>query len=231
MQFTQEISGHKGIVLKKFGSQGSKFSVLTESEGKVYLAILDPRAGRNISPGCFIAFNPQKRSIDTIITKECLFTETVYATTPEVLAWIHHLLEITYYFSPINQPDYRLFSILLKLIKLPTFYQERDSLWKNIKIMGTVALLHQYGQSFPIALESGSRILTRITNIIECSIDFDDSSKIDLLRKCASALSGEFILFLENWILASLQSHPAWEEFKTIPFMYNVKNPSKKRKP
>ena len=231
MQFPQEFSGYNGIVLKQLGPHGSKFSVLTQDEGKVYLTVLDPRAARKISPGCLIAFTPQKRTMDTLIAKQLSFCESNSATTPRMLAWVHHILEITYYFSPVNQPDEHLFTILLKLIKLPTFYPELVSSWKNVETIGAAVLLHQYGQNFPVSPESGSRILTRITNVIECSIDFDDCSKIDLLERCAQALSSEFILFLENWILASLQSHPAWEEFKTIPFIYNIKNPSKKRMP
>lgn len=232
MTYRQPFSGISGIVLRLLTPHGNKFSVLTDTEGKMYLIILDPKASRNIAPGNFIGFPQQKRSIDTIITTRLDFCETHSAYTTQTITLTHHLLEIAYFFTQINEPSPLIFTTLKSLISLPLFYDSLDEHWKKIEIISAAILINRCGHNLETSEPKIREILEKLNNILIYSLDFDDLSKINSLKIYLTSISNDFIQFLEKWILASLQSHPANKEFKTIQFMYSsIKNTSKKRIP
>ena len=232
MTYRQPFSGTSGIVLRQLTPHGNKFSVLTDTEGKIYLVVLDPKASRQITPGNFIVFPQQKRTIDTIITTRLDFCETHCAHTTPTLALTHHILEIAYFFTQINEPNLPMFATLKTLMSLPLFYDTLGENWRKIEIIGAAVLINICGHNLETSEPKIREILQKLNNILIYSLDFDDLSKINSLKIYLTGISNDFIQFLEKWILASLQSHPASKEFKTIQFMYgNIKNTSKKRIP
>ncbi len=93
-----------GFILKRFLPYKKKLSVLCCQKGKINLITQPTEKCHQLWPGMLICFTPTFNN-----KKICIAHDIEIIMSPEQenfsnLYWVHHLLEICYYFVPLENP-------------------------------------------------------------------------------------------------------------------------------
>lgn len=207
-----------GIVLKKFATSDHKISVLTNTLGKIALVVFNQGVMRRIQVGTLIEFDHPKKQNNVHTTQQLVIVLTPITQRSDDLIWLHHMLELCYYFVPLHQPLSECFVILKScLALLPHVDLFSAHLWEIVKKLCLGALLLFLGFFPPEHLER-SIIMTK--NALFLSVDFQDVQKVEFLSKHLEKFCTIAPADLDSWFLQCIQSHPRINIFKTIHFMY-----------
>jgi len=189
-----------GIVLKSFFPYKCKISVLSRNSGKVNLFVRSLK----LSPGTFISFYLKKVEV----------LHVPLSPLDMHLTWIHHMLEICYYFVPINSACTDVFRLLQYSLKLgvqsssfePYFY-----IVKRICLIRLLVLLGFYPKGDLVPF------ISLFDDLVGVSLDSLDGQKVRLLE----AVTVATVKKIDKWILSCLQEHSHFKQFNTVPFFYN----------
>src|SRR3989304_9119017 len=93
-----------GLILKRYLPSSHKISVLTPNMGKIHLIIKKASICQRIWPGMVITFVPQIIVRESYVCEDAEIISSPQSETKEDMYWIHHLLELCYYFIPYESP-------------------------------------------------------------------------------------------------------------------------------
>lgn len=197
---------HHAIILKSFFPHKHTLSLLTKEQGKIKLVILNSKKIQRLGPGASISFHANNH-----ITIDAQIINTPYFKNLEDMYWLHHLLELCYYFIPLGEECLDQFIVLQSALALVAET-------KNVvnKKLITGLLLTTLGFYPPSSLA----FLFELKKILSSCIDFIPHKKIEFLTRHLKQLDNKQMGELDEWILACITSHPRYEMFKTIIFIY-----------
>lgn len=184
-----------GIVLKSYQPQKCKLSVLDRDSGKM-MAV--PNRS-DLSNGSLIQyFKRDQEHLSFIHTIDII--DMPLALAHEDIVFVHHVLELCYYFIPNGSHAPQVFIALLRFYEYPIVLS--SPIMKKIFLAQLFFLLGVYP-------ESGRLRTAAIDQLISTSIDFWASQSIDL------RIEQE----LDEWLMHCMRTHPCVEYFKTINFL------------
>jgi len=195
-----------GIILKSFFPEKQTISLLSKLDGKIKLIILNGKKMQRLGPGTLISFYTESYTAhDVTILSMPQFNSL------DDMYWLHHLLELCYYFISLHEDclqQFILIHVCQQLIDIP-----KSPL--NKKLI-TGLLLTTLGFYPPQSL----LFLYNLKKILSSCIDFDLNKKIEFLVQHLEELNEKQLQDLDLWILECINSHPRREVFKTIKFIY-----------
>ncbi len=184
-----------GIVLKRPLSQKNTIALLDKKLGRIEGIFMSS----NVCAGSLIQYDAQLRN------NRCFINDLQLIYVPLSLAqvdllFLHHVLEICYYFIPIGSGAAGVFDLLLFLYTV-------DHMWENktlkklfvFKLLTTLGVWPDYHKAHT----------SRFDRLSTLPIDRINSKAIDL------AYEQE----LDNWLRCCMAQHPYIDEFKTVHFL------------
>lgn len=218
------INRELGIVLRRFLPEKQNFSVLSQHHGKLNLMVRSLQNCVRIWPGNLISYTIPSRefaktyqkhgiqksgySIEDVI--DIVFVPQV--DTGHKLSWIHQLLEITYYFFPLEQPCSEVFELLFSALR---FVVNNDILRYELLLrkICMVQLLSYTGSPAPAQFGELQRLF-----MIVCgqAVDESERAQIELTKICTNSQIYELFKILDSWILTTLKTHPNFNYFKAV---------------
>ena len=205
-----------GIVLKRFTTSQHKFYLLAGSLGKIALVVFNQGVMRRIQVGTLIEFDFPKKQGNVHTAQQLAISLLPITQKPDDLLWLHHMLELCYYFIPLHQPSTECFIILKNSLTLLA-HSDQFLDWETVKKLCLGALLLCLGFFPPDHLQ---RPIIMTKNALFLSVDFQDAQKVEFLSKHLKKFCTVAHEELDMWLLQCIQSHPRVNMFKTIHFMY-----------
>jgi hypothetical protein len=208
-----------GIILRHFPPSYQKLAVLTQTVGKIILVVLNHRQIQQAHDGSLIeaTLMHQRDALYTTVDLEVI--NTPLPKVPEDIYWLHHLLELSYFFLPLHDQTYEHFFILsscLIFIKNNIHHYEG---WHSLKHFCIGMFLMYVGFNPPEYLKIP---LKKFADTLFSFIDFDETQKVESIALHLDNLSAVSLSELDAWLIACIQSHPRINMFKTLSFMYQT---------
>lgn len=218
------INRELGIVLRRFLPEKQKISVLSQDHGKLNIVVRSLQNCIRIWPGNLISYTVpssqyaksflkhgvQKSGYSIEDSIDIVFVPEV--STGHKLSWVHQLLEVTYYFFPLEQPCREVFELLFYALR---FVANRDILRYELLLrkICMVQLLSYAGTPAPEQFGELQRLF-----MIVCgqAVDESERAQIELTKICTSLQAHELFKSLDSWILTVLKTHPNFNYFKAI---------------
>ncbi|MCX5922704.1 MAG: hypothetical protein NTX86_05265 [Candidatus Dependentiae bacterium] len=188
---------NKGIVLKTYLPQKCKIVVLDNEIGKI---VVVPNR-QDISYGACIMYSIREQHNCSFIYDIELIDSPLCLGKDDIL-FVHHILELCYYFIPAQSSVSPLFNLLILLYESRHVFE--DSVVKKLFLFKFFTTLGFYpeGQRFQTPY---FHILasTSIDNLIGLTIDLKVEQELDF------------------WLLHCISLHPCINNFKTVSFLHN----------
>ncbi|MBU1007859.1 hypothetical protein KKA53_02165 [Candidatus Dependentiae bacterium] len=207
-----------GIVLKSFLPHKHKLSVLTRSNGKVMLVIKPSRMQRTFSAGTSMQFFSKKGA--RFLVAEKLEIISVPALLNESsICWVHHIIEIVYYFSPLGSPCpdlFRLIHCCLALSSCHAVFEPYFIIIEKICLVRLFMLLGFYPERRLVFFGG------LFDQVVSLSLDSSNTEKVRSLHVLLADVSQDDCRRADKWLWLCLQEHPNVEKFKTLSFLEYV---------
>lgn len=186
-----------GIVLKTYLPQKCKISVFDRELGKI---VGVPTRTDLSSGSCITYFTHKSNSVYFIQAIEII--DMPMALAHDDILFLHHVLELCYYFIPAGSPMPRLFNLLLALYTSEKII--RNVQLKKIFLFQLFSMLGLYPE--------GSNFQTPYFHRLALtSIDMVELQTLDLVIEQE----------LDAWLLSCIAVHPCAHNFKTVSFLYD----------
>ena len=208
-----------GFVLKKFFPSKQKFSVLTANNGKVGLVIKNTKICHRIWPGMHISFTSTQENNMTYTNNNVEIINTVLTQTKEDLNWLHHLLELHYYFIPPQMPCSETFNFLKIYL---SFLNHKYLLPGETKAIKKICLLHFLTKTGFYSKKNVLKYSVFFENNITLFYDQPEKQAVANLRINLNQISNSEVKKMNGWIFDCLKIHPQFNSFKTVRFIYQA---------
>lgn len=209
-----------GIVIKSFLPCKHKLSVLSLNSGKVNL-VFSKRDGRQIfSPGVIIAFSCVGNGSQAFFVKKMEILHVPIEPIRDHLNWIHHLLEICYYFLPLHATCTDVFRLLQYSLVSGGKSSVFEPYFYVVQRVCLVRLLVLIGFYPPDGL---LYVLGLFDDVVRVSLDSSDAQKVRSLQKLLEGVSAQKVQEIDRWVLKNLREHSHRAQFKTLSFFYSEK--------
>jgi len=206
-----------GFILKKLPPGDSKFSVLTQSQGKLIVAIPPNTQIRLLNTGSRIQFIVGDQQYNVHIVNNIKLVSSMQSSTLADLSWMHHLLELCYYFVPLYQQSHDCFELLAQCNVLLNLHMHIQEVWEAIKRTCIGILLCMFG--FYPSDELLSPVLA-LKSVLARLSDYDDAYNIEIIKTGTQSACLNQQKKLEVWTRECIETHPRREAFKTLNFVY-----------
>lgn len=189
------MNNNVGIILKSYQPQKCKLALLDREAGKI-MAV--PNRS-DLSNGALITY--QRRDQENLSFIHSIdIVDMPFALAQEDIIFVHHVLELCYYFIPQADGNFQVFRSLLRFYEIPTILS--SSLMKKIFVIQLFS--HLGVQPYVARLRTET-----IEQIMGTSIDFWVSRSLDC------TIERE----LDVWLLHCIKTHPFAQYFKTSNFL------------
>ncbi len=201
-----------GLVLKRFYPQKQKLAVLCSSRGRVDIVTRPYQKMFQIWPGMLISFfySNSVKNIHFADNIEILMSPLIKKAS--CLDWLHHFLELCYYFVPSEKPSPQVFNCLYAFLRISRLEEEFKDYIEVIKKVFLVKLLSINGfypeDDFLVCLS----LYDQLTFLY---IDFSDTQKVEFLKQNLEQLKRHKIKNINDWVVDCMSSHPYFKNFKT----------------
>lgn len=186
-----------GIVLKSYQPYKCKLSILDTRLGKI---VAVPNR-ETISSGSYISYYvTEQPKLFFIYDVEII--DMPLALAKDDILFIHHLLEICYYFIPMNNTQQRIIELLIHLYAAKHIFE--NATLKKLFLFQFFTTLGFY----PEGKRFQNPLFIRLASL---SIDNLMGQHVDLIIETE----------LDNWLLNCISTHPCIKNFKTINFLHN----------
>ncbi len=212
-----------GFVLKRFLPNKNKISILTQTLGKIEIILRPTERTSQLWPGMLLAFYPLVQNKQWSTGNKIFFAQNLeimmfpYYNNVLSMEWIHQLLEICYYFSPLHNPANEIFRHLYNSFNIEVLKKHFNNelfIIKKIYIIKLLELLGFYPKKDLIIY------LSLYQELCSMYIDYLDKDKAKLLKNNLQKVETIQIEKMDNWIKESLSSHPNFKFFKTLYINY-----------
>lgn len=200
------------FVIKKINFATSKAVVLTMNNGKRDLFFKTMSMGVKVCCGMLISFSKIERNGQWI----CQDFEILACHSDlncDGIYFLHHILEICYYFVPYDKPCAEIFSLLRNWLMFSHRYGgvENFYLFNKIFVLKLLSLFGFY------QCDKIIKSLDLYDKLTISFIDFTSSWNLEFLKNQLSDIRESD---LDEWIIQGLQEHPNFRLFKTLTFIY-----------
>ena len=210
------------IILRHFSSSDCKVAALTQTMGKIILVALNDRQIQRMHNGSVVTATLVHKHQALYRATDLEIVSTPLPTIPDDIYWLHHLLELSYFFLPLHDQATKHFFILSScLIFIRNHIHHYDG-WHSLKFFCIAMFLMHIGFNPPEHLE---RSLRTFSDTLFSFIDFDEKQKIECLSSQLENFPSIFLSELKTWLITCIQSHPRIQMFKTLGFMYQSSLP------
>ncbi len=195
-----------GVILRTFST--GRLCIFTRSMGKIFCSAKKSAHQSQFIVGSRLTINLVQKYPDTFTIE--YIDNIVYPNiqTTQELSWLHHVLELYYFYLPEHQVSVRDFDFLIHYLAL--IKRNHESIGNiNLQNLAISHFLAQTGFHEQPALH-------RYAKIFEEFIDPTVSSGVPF------SLIGIEEVSMQELILRCLQEHPQFNKFKTIPFLYGA---------
>lgn len=202
------------FVLKKFNYSNSSATILTIADGKRNLIFKKISSGIKICPGMLISFTKIEQGQNWF----CQDIEILACATDgsySDICFIHHILEICYYFAPYHKPCMEVFALLCDILTFTRKHEEIRNFLLIYKVF-TIKLLSLFGFC---SYDKISRYLELYDELTFSFIDFTHVQKLEFLKDQLGNIDEKD---LDGWIMEGLREHPNFCSFKTLAFLYGI---------
>lgn len=192
---------HCGIILKSFKGK-NKLSLLDEHQGKMNVFVTSGWKNiKNLQPGMIIVYTVRTLSHSFVLEAVDIQAMPFFFARNDIF-FLHHLLELCYYFLPIGSSAERIFYLLYECIEVQhNFWQP---LHKKVFLWKFFALLGMYPEDMDIE-----------RNFFYCLIQ---KSVIEIVEM---KIDDKMIKIFDTWLWQCITSHPQQARFKTIDLLRN----------
>lgn len=204
-------------ILKRFLPSQQKLSILTRSQGKCNLVVPKESLCVRLWPGMLISFYPHRLNHTTMNSDDIKILYTPEGTSSKDMYWLHHLLELIYYFIPQAYPSHDVFDALscyLSILDYKGIVQENLILLQKICVMHFLQTTGSASQNFGFYDQD---FLAQITSL---PIMLAKNKETKTINKILDSINAHENKTINSWILKNLTTHPCFKSFKTIRFMY-----------
>ncbi|MBD3273165.1 hypothetical protein GF385_02325 [Candidatus Dependentiae bacterium] len=203
------------FVLKRFLPNKNKLSVLSKNFGKIEIITRPTERTFQLWPGMLLAFNISGKNTRIFFAQNLEILMSPHYDHILKMEWVHSLLEICYYFSPICNPAGDIFNHIYNSFNIHVFKKFFLDELHIIKKIYLIKLLELLGFYPCVDLIVYLGIYQELTSI---DIDFVDKDKIKLLKDNLQNVKTFEIKKIDNWIKKSLMHHSHFKLFKTFKF-------------
>lgn len=201
-------------VIKRFFPNRQKVALLTRSTGRINAALKQQEECMRLWPGMIITCSLCLEGGHWVASQVTIHS-TPEGFDHECIAWLHHILELCYYFLPLESPCPDVFLFLKKCHRIIL----QSSLCRGntkvvLKKMCSIKFLSLIGF---YAQEEICGYLTLFQELSEPFVDFTSQQKVEFLEHKLHVLKVEV---MDEWIVGCLKSHPMFKTFKTITSNY-----------
>lgn len=207
-----------GIVVKTFAVGLNKICILTKDYGKIYLFVPKDSMLLRVHLGSTIECAMQNDNHDTYFAHGITLLRQPSVALHD-LAWLHHLLEVCYFFSASREPAERVHALLENCVHLFAIKHIDLPSWRAIKKSLIGCLLMQFGFYPPAPYQNA---LGGIQELLSTTVDFTQSENLELLKCLAEPFAQPNLSDYKHWLLTSIKVHPRISGFKTLPFIYKT---------
>lgn len=191
------VEKNTGIVLKTYFPGQCKVSLLDQTLGKI---VGVPVRTDMSSGACISYFVQQTNSVYFMQNVEII--DVPMAMAYNDILFLHHILEVCYYFVPSGSRAPRLFALLVAL------YSNQQKLWNaQMKKLFLFQLFTVIGM-YP---EDAQFRTPYFHHLASASIDTLADQSLDLVIEQQ----------LDAWLLRCIAQHPCAHNFKTVSFLYD----------
>lgn len=197
-----------GFILRRFLPQKCKFSVLSH-RGKLDIVPNQAALAARLWPGMLVSFDLRPTNRIFFVN----YIEILDMPIGEELKWVHSLLELIYYFAPLNSPATNTFNILqraLSFVHLDCYFADCFEIVKKLFI---VALLDSFG-FYPDKLIF--KMFKEFNRLVLVSVDFPNARAIESLQQELYLLNSQELGLIDSWIRRCVLRHPNAQFFRTI---------------
>lgn len=187
----------RAIVLKKTLQGGLRHHLLDEYTGRI-IGIWKTE----FPAGTILKYSVKRFYSHNLFTDQCVIDDMPLFLAKTDLIFLHHLLEICYYFIPIGSGSQGIFNLIAFIYNQPL--ASKTLFYKKFLVF---KLLHLIGLCPELSIGD----TREIAKFIACSVDTGDDQFIDLSSE----------LVLDRWLLACIMQHPHYEQLNTINFLLN----------
>lgn len=188
---------HWAIVLKNYYPKKQTLALLDGQLGKVTGA---SAAIAEISAGSFIAYSVDARRTNYLLLHQIELLDLPLFIAHEDILFLHHLLELCYYFIPDGSNALSVFN-LLQMVYTPGDWMSKTVL-KKIFLCKLFAFLGIYPEEESMKTPAYSRLMsTTFTEVMDMVFQQEDEHIID------------------SWLRMCIASHPIAGKFKTVHFL------------
>ncbi len=189
---------HTGIVLKRCQKMGNKVSVLDQSLGCIDGIMFSS----SINLGSLLTYRLKGRMSPYLID-QCEIIDMPFSIARADLLFLHHVLELCYYFIPVGSCSSQVFYLLLLL------YSLQDHVWND-----TTKKIFLFKLLTTIGFYPEHELLNRpcMRQFFTMPIDKIIVEPIDL--NCEKDLN--------DWLRFCVSDHPYANDFKTMDFLMRV---------
>lgn len=192
-----------GIILRSFFPYKSKVSILTRANGKIDF-IVKNRNSPIFSPGSLVMFDSS--SIQLVHVPELQHTS---------ISWLHHVIEVSYYFTPYNMPCEDLYQFMLNCFDLDEHASDYEPHFSVLKRSCRIRLLILLGFYPDDELVSFGNIFE---HVVSTFLDSNSAPKVRSLHVLLGQIPSLLLNRADKWVLECLHEHPYVANFKTIAF-------------
>ncbi len=184
-----------GIVIKQYTSRQHNITLLD----KIYGSIEGVVFTNTLSTGSVINYSMQKRK-EAYWLSDITLIHMPLTFAKKDLLFLHHVLEICYFFAPIGSCVAGIFELLLFLYTTEDMWNHMTA--KKIFLVKLLSTLGIYPEIQPARTSCVSRVLVLgIYSISNYKIDLADEKELD------------------HWLWCCIIQHPYVQKFKTIQFL------------
>ncbi len=201
-------------VIKRFFPHRQKIGLLTYSLGRINVTVIRQDECMRLWPGMLVTCNIAQTGLSWSSNRIIIHSVPIPQSHPNIL-WLHHILELCYYFLPLENPCGEIFFYLQQCYNF--IHQNNicdplaQDILKKLCVIKFLSLIGFYAQ------EEVCQYITLFQELSDLFIDFTNEQKVDFLKQrlllCKTTTMNE-------WILNCLKSHPMFNNFKTIDANY-----------
>lgn len=180
-----------GIILKKNNYTKEKISILDASIGRIEAIIRSPHAPL-LHHGTFFSYSSTITYKDSYILTDIEIIHTPFHVARENIYFLHHILELCYYFLPLHNEQKSIFELVKKTILYPIEN-------KLLLLFRFFTLIGFYPENLPFEKSYFLRLL---------------SYPLETILK--EKLDEAQLKMLESWLLQCIEMHPEKKKFKTM---------------
>lgn len=200
------------FVVKNHFPLQNKITLITQHHGKISCYLKNSTPIKNISHGNIVACSITELKNNHLVIDSLESIITFMPESQTAINWLHHLLELCRYFIPERSPNDRIFSWIINFVALLHAAQLKNcASFASIKKIYILYFFELAGATQHPLDKKQYALIEKINMLISAN----DFTTLNLLTyKEADTRT------LTNSIVKTLQEHPCFIHFKTIPFVY-----------